>query len=162
MCFLLQADHHGDVGGGALQFILTQCLTSNHHFSSPCCLFNCLWAGTCPACASVSLCFCVSVHVCICACVYVCFTVYAPSLSRAPLLSLPMSHRPHPQHSQASLYTRSLRWWKRMGLLGSSATLKGCQRPSLLGRRTRYQWLRSLGECPIGEWGVGGPERALG
>lgn len=148
--------NHGDVRRGALQFILTQRLTSNHRFLSPCCLFNCLcWlefallvflSPDCP-------CFCVCVHA-PCACVYVCLTVCAPPLSRAPL-SLPVSRHPCPQHSQASLCTRSLRWWRRMGLLGLSATLKGCQLPSSPGRRTRSQCRRSLGEYPVGEWGEG-------
>lgn len=42
-----------------------------------------------------------------------------------------------------------------MGPLGLSATLKGCRRPSSPGRRTRCRCLRSLGECPVGGWGVG-------
>lgn len=107
-----------------------------------------LLAGICSACVSVTLYFSVSLCVHVRACV--CFTVCAPCLFRAPLLSLPTRLCPHPQHSQASLCTRSLRWWRRTGLLGLNAILKGCQHLSLLGRRTKGRCPRSLGECPMG------------
>lgn len=96
--------NHGDVRCGALQFILTQRLTRNHRFLSPCCLFNCLCrlefallvflSPDCP-------CFCVCVHA-PCACVYVCLTVCAP-LSRAPPLSLPVSCPPSPPSTRRLL-----------------------------------------------------------
>lgn len=144
-----------------MRFILTRHLTSSLHFLPPGCRFNCVSVGWHLLC----LCFChlvlLCLSVCACACC-VCFTVCAPCLFRAPLLSLPTHLCPHPQHSQASLCTRSLRWWRRTGLLGLNATLKGCQHLSLLGRRTKCRCPRSLGECPIGVWAVGRPERALG
>ena len=144
-----------------MRFILTWHLTSSLHFLPPwlplqlclCWLAFALLVFLSP-CTSLSLC----VHVRAC----VCFTFCAPYLFWAPLPSLPTRLCPHPQHSQASLCTRSLRWWRRTGLLGLNATLKGCQHLSLLGRRTKCRCPRSLGECPIGEWAVGRPERALG
>lgn len=73
-------------------------------------------------------------HLCF-SCVSRCLCALWP-LFPVPLLSLPVCHCPQPQHSQASLCTRSLRQWRRTGQLDLNATLKGCQHPSLLGRRT--------------------------
>lgn len=115
-----------------------------------------LSAGICPACVSVPrLPVFLRVRACtVCVCVRVshCVRPPFPCSSSVPACVLPPLA---PQHSQASLCTRSLRWWRRMGLLGLSATLKGCQLPSSPGRRTRSQCRRSLGEYPVGEWGEG-------
>lgn len=79
MSILLRSDHHGDVRRGALQFIVTQRLTSNHRFLSPCCPFNCLCWLEFALLVFLSpdpLCFCVCMHA-PCARVYVCLTVCA-------------------------------------------------------------------------------------
>lgn len=69
------------------------------------------------------------------------------------------SHCPHPSPRRAAPCTQNLRLWRRMGPLAFSAKSKDCQHPSLPGRRTGCDCLRSLGECPAG--GVGsGSQRA--